>query len=97
MKEAVKRLSKVPMEISEDPWKGLLWDDTNNRMITSTDNQKAALKLLYNSIGGNLRDLKTKKSELIKEISGLLNKEESEIRLPRYYIKRRRKIIRRNP
>jgi len=95
LKEAVKRLSKVPMEISEDPWKGLLWDDTNNRMITSTDNQKAALKLLYSSIGGNLKDLKTKKSELIKEISGLLNKEESEIRLPRYYIKRRRKILRR--
>ena len=95
LKEAVRRLTKVPMEISENPWKGLLWDDTNNRMITSTDNQKAALKLLYYSLGGNLIHLKSKKSELIKEMSGLLNKEESEIRLPRYYIKRRRKILRR--
>ena len=51
----------------------------------------AAVKLLYHSIGGKLADLKSSKKELIKEIAGLLNKEEDEIKLPRYTLIRRRR------
>ena len=94
---AIKKSSKVPMEISKNPWAGLLWDVTNQRMITAGENQKAAVKLLFYSVGGKLSVLKSSKEELIKELSGLLNKEENEIELPRYAlvrtpVKRRRKL-----
>ncbi len=91
--DAVKKLSKVPMQISEDPWAGLLWDVKNRRMITAGENQKAAIKLLFYSVGGKLSEIKSSKEALIKELSGLLNKEEDEIELPRYaLIRRRRKL-----
>ena len=93
MDKAAKKLSEVPMEISEDPWAGLLWDVKNRRMITAGENQKAAVKLLFYSVGGNLSALKSSKEALIKELSGLLNKEEYQIELPRYtVVKRRRKL-----
>jgi len=95
--KAAKKLSKVPMEISGNPWAGLLWDVKNRRMITAVENQKAAVKLLFHSVGGKLLALKSSKEELIKELSGLLNKEEDEIELPRYAplripVRRRRKL-----
>ncbi len=82
--KVAKQLSKVPMEISENPWVGLLWDVKNQRMIAASENQKAAGKLLFHSVGGKLSVLKSSKEELIKELSGLLNKEEDEIELRRY-------------
>lgn len=91
--KAAKKLSKVPMEISEDPWAGLLWDVKNRRMITAGENQKAAVKLLFYSVGGKLSVLKSSKEALIKELSGLLNKEEDEIELPRYALVRRRRKL----
>ena len=89
--KAIRNLTKVPMEISGSPWAGLLWDVKNRRMITSGENQKAAIKLLFYSIGGKLSALKSSEAGLIKELSGLLNKKENEIKLPRY-IPIRRKI-----
>jgi len=91
--KAAKKLSKVPMEISENPWAGLLWDVKNRRMITAGENQKAAVRLLFYSVGGKLSALKSSKEELIKELSGLLNKEEDEIELPRHTVVRRRKKL----
>ncbi|MFX0206531.1 MAG: DGQHR domain-containing protein [Candidatus Hodarchaeota archaeon] len=97
LNKAVKVLSKVPMEISENPWLGLLWDAKNRRMITAGENQKAAVKLLFYSVGGKLSILKSSKEDLINEIAGLLNKEKDEIELPRYVpittpVRRRRKL-----
>jgi len=90
---AIKKLSKVPMEISEKPWAGLLRDVKNRRMITAPENQKAAEKLLFYSVGGKLAELRSSKEELIKELSGLLNKDEDEIELPRYTLVRKRRKL----
>jgi DNA sulfur modification protein DndB len=84
LKDAIKKMSQVPMEISENPWAGLLWDVTNKRMITAVENQKVAVKLLFYSIGGDLAKLKSTSSKLIAELSGLLNKSEEEIKLQKY-------------
>ena len=91
--KAAKKLSKVPIEISEDPWAGLLWDVKNRRMITAGENQKAAVKLLFYSVGGELSVIKSSKEDLIKELSGLLNKEEDQIGLPRYTLVRKRRKL----
>ncbi len=93
LKKATKQLSKVPMEISKKPWVGLLWDVKNKRMITAGENQKAAVKLLFYSVGGKLSVLKSSKEGVIKELSGLLNKEEDEIELPRYTLVRKRRKL----
>jgi len=87
LNNAVKKLSKVPMEISEIPWSGLLWDTKNKRMITAGENQKAAVKLIFYSVGGKLSTLKSNKESLINELAGLLNKEKNEVKIPRYVTK----------
>ena len=61
----------------------------NRRMITAGENQKAAIKLLYHA-RGKLADFKLSKEELTKELSGLLNKEEDEIKIPGYTLIRRK-------
>lgn len=57
LSDAVKRLSKVPMQLAEEPWVGLLWDKTNDRMIPHSENQKAAFRVLYHGAGGELSAL----------------------------------------
>jgi len=82
VEEAVYKVSKAPMTLSEDPWANLLWDPVNKRMITSPENQKAAERLLYYAVGGKLSDHELEK--LKKELAGLLNKEIASIHLPKY-------------
>ena len=77
--EAIKRISRVTMEISHTPWVGLLWDKTNHRMIGGPTQQKVARQLLFYIIGGDLKTMKTSYENVLKEYAGLLNREESEL------------------
>ncbi|MDE0315425.1 MAG: DGQHR domain-containing protein [Candidatus Poribacteria bacterium] len=83
--ESIKRISKVSMELTDEPWVGLLWDKTNKRMISGTTPQKFAKQLLFYIIGGDLSDIKTSLKKVRREYAGLLNKEESQVKLPRLY------------
>ena len=80
-KEAIKSVSKISMELSGAPWVGLLWDKTNQRMLTTSTNKKVAKQLLFHHIGGDLRRMKTDYKSLKKEYAGLLNKEVSEVKI----------------
>lgn len=82
---AIKRLATVPMKLDELPWKGLLWDGENRRMITSKEAQLVAHRLLYRSVGGDLRHLNVDEAELRKELAGLLNRASEDVALPRYH------------
>jgi len=84
MTEALNVLARVPMELSETPWAGLLWDKTNRRMITQPENQKVALRVLFYAAGGDLADFNTDSKSVRKELAGLLNRKISQVRLPRY-------------
>ena len=82
---AIRRLAKVPMELDENPWSGLLWDGENQRMITSPEAQRATMRLIYHSVGGTLTHLKMDEAKLRKELAGLLNKVPEEVELPQYH------------
>lgn len=77
--EAIKRISGVSMEISNNPWVGLLWDKVNQRMINERSHQKVAKNLLYLNIGGNLAHMKTSYEKLLQEYAGILNKEKTDV------------------
>lgn len=81
---SMARLAKVPMEVEKEPWVGLLWDRVNQRMITQVENQRAAAKLLYHAAGGDLSDINVEPRELRKELAGLLNRKQSDVKLPVY-------------
>ena len=82
---AIRRLTLVPMELAEDPWLGLLWDVENQRMITSKEAQRVAMRLIYHSVGGALGDIaRTNEIDLRRELAGLLNKAPEEVELPHY-------------
>lgn len=83
--EVVQRISKVNMELSDEPWVGLLWDDTNHRMITASENQRVGERLLIYAVGGDLAKAKTTPDELKIEYAGLLNKNVDDVNLPKYF------------
>ena len=84
-REAIRRISGISMELTDEPWVGLLWDKTNQRMISGTLQQKVARQLLFYFIGGDLADMKTNAEAVRREYAGLLNKDEPEVKLQRLY------------
>ena len=53
-------------------------------MITSKEAQGVAKRLIYHSVGGNLRHVKSNEAELGRELAGLLNQVPADVELPRY-------------
>ena len=84
--EAIKRISEISMELTDEPWVGLLWDKINQRMISETTRQKVAKYLLFYMIGGNLSEMKTSTEDLQQEYAGLLNRDKSDVDLSRYIL-----------
>lgn len=88
LSKSVGLLSRIPLNIAEEPWSGLLWDPTNQRMITATENQRVAEKIIYFGLDGNLGDYQTDPESLRTELIGILKREETpdEVVLPRFLL-----------
>ena len=84
LNDATVRLSKIPMDIAEPPWINLLWDDVSKRMLYTAECQKVAEKIMFYCAGGNLIQVKTSLDSLKKELSGLIKKSKTSIKLTRY-------------
>ena len=80
--QAVERLARIPLEISEPPWAQLLWDPINGRVISSGEHAKAAYKVMIFGIGGDLDTVRSSEAELRKELSGLTGADPGQIALP---------------
>ena len=83
---AARAVGLMPGNLSEEPWLGLLWDGTNERMLTAKENQTVARRLLYNALGGDLAKYpyKTTSENLRKELAGILRRNISKVTLPHY-------------
>ena len=85
---AVAQIAKAPTDLAGEPWNSLIWDPVNKRMIAAVENQRAAEKLLFYSLGGDLGLFRTKErkpmtTEVLKyELVGLLKTER--VQLPTY-------------
>ena len=84
--KAVQAVGCTPTDLSEYPWVGLLWDSTNERMLTTKENQNLARRLLYNALGGNLAKYpyRTTLEDLKKEFAGILNRAPGDVSVPNY-------------
>jgi len=82
--ESLLRLQRVELELANEPWAGLIWNASSKRMITASENQKAARLLLLCSVGGRLEDVGSDAEKLRRELSGLMNRSVEEITLPKY-------------
>ncbi len=80
--DAVKRVAGVPVELSAEPWKGLLWDDRNHRMLTA--NSKLAWWLLYFAVGGDMNEVTFSANDLREELAAIKQVEPRDVRLPKY-------------
>ena len=82
--EAISRVSKVSMRLTDEPWSGLLWDKTNQRMLSDPTHKKVAKQLLFHMIGGSLPRprMETTVDQLHREYAGLLNRLPSDVNLP---------------
>ena len=84
--EAVEAVARTPTNLAESPWIGLLWDSTNERMLTTKENQKVARQLLFAALGGDLsrEPFKTSEVGVRRELAGLLNRDVESVSLPQY-------------
>lgn len=82
--ESLLRLQRVGLELAQAPWAGLIWNTSSKRMITASENQKAARLLLLYAVGGKLEDVGSDAEKLRHELSGLMNRSAEEITLPEY-------------
>lgn len=82
--EALDRLKRVEMNLSKEPWLGLIWNSVLKRMIATGENQKAARLVLLNSVGGDLRKVGSDVEKIKLELAGLMNRPVEEIKLPKY-------------
>lgn len=85
--KAIEAVGHTPTNLAEDPWMGLLWDNTNKRMLTAKENQKVARQLLFNALGGDLTRVpfKTSRKNVREELAGLLNRDPQSVSLPHYF------------
>jgi DNA sulfur modification protein DndB len=82
LEKIVSAVAKVPMQLANEPWAGLLWDVTNRRMIMSLDNRTLAARLLvYGLTGDQIAAGKTYR-ELRKEWAGILGKSMRSVTIP---------------
>ena len=84
--ETINLIGRCPTNLASYPWLGLLWDNTNRRMLTTKENQKVARQLLFYALGGDLsrRPFKTSLENLKKELSGILKQQSSNVQIDRY-------------
>jgi len=82
LEQAIERLSLAEMSLNAPHWTYLIWNPSNNKMITASANRKAAEKILVYSIGGDLRAYNTNLATLREDIAAIQDKEPSEVTIP---------------
>jgi DNA sulfur modification protein DndB len=82
--EAVQRVAKVPMQLNEPPWLGVVWNPVANAMIVNDQTQRIVPRLLLFGAGGNLKALRTTEQVLKEQLAGLLNLAPHEVQLQRF-------------
>jgi len=86
----ISAIAKVPMQLTDDPWAGLLWDVTNRRMIMSGDNRSLAGRLLIFGITGTSTLTGKSEREMREELGGILGRPFRSIALPTWTKLRKR-------
>jgi len=83
LEKAVKFASKAPLELSMEPWVGLLWEHETEKMITA--NKSIAEMVLYFGLVGDLSPYRGwNETRLRKEVAGKLNVTQNKVQLQRF-------------
>lgn len=85
--ESANRVAKIPTELSNSPWVGLIWNASNptRKMITTDINQKVAEQIIYYGAGGDLAAYGTTLDELKSTTLSLANRDIGKLEILRYY------------
>ena len=82
LNKVVAAIAKVPMQLTDAPWAGLLWDSTNRRMIMSGDNRALAGRLLAYGLTNSTKLTGRSEAEMRRELAGILQTRTSSVSLP---------------
>jgi DNA sulfur modification protein DndB len=77
-----QQFSRVPMLLRESPWEGLIWDPVAKIMNADSERQKAATRILYHGLGGDLQRMKTTVALLKETLGGMLGRDPASVELP---------------
>ena len=80
----LSRFSKIPRELSNLPWRGVLWDGA---MITREKNQRIGAHIILWMVDADPHEKKVKPSTLRRDIADLQDKSIEDIQLPEKVVK----------
>lgn len=80
--EMVRRISRMPLELSQPPWEGLLWDSVGHRMRVREDRKKLAASLLQYMARVPFEHFDTTEADLRRDYASALNRPVEEVQLP---------------
>jgi len=81
LQQSIDRISKITMDITKKPWVNIIWNPISNKMMTR--HRVTARKILYYSVGGNLKHMRTNVNKLKERMAAIQNRDVSEINLQR--------------
>lgn len=70
---AIRRISKINLQLSDKPWAGVLWESIKQRMITKKENKDIAWRLTYYMAKGDLSRIKYDKDKLKRDYGSAIN------------------------
>jgi|CXWL01.1.fsa_nt_gi DNA sulfur modification protein DndB len=80
--EMIRRISRMPLELSQPPWEGLLWDSVGHRMRVREDRKKLAASLLQYMARVPFEHFDTTEADLRSDYASALNRPVEEVQLP---------------
>ncbi len=82
IEKTIERISVLDLDLTKEPWVGLLWESIGKKMITRKENQKVASSLILYMIGYDMAKWGIKVDKLKKDYASKLNRPEEEVQLP---------------
>lgn len=70
---AIRRISKINLQLSGNPWVGVLWESIKQRMITKKENKDVAWRLIYYMAKGDLSRIKYDEDKLRRDYGSAIN------------------------
>jgi hypothetical protein len=82
--DSIQAVAGVPMQLTDSPWAGLIWDVTNRRMIMSGDNRNLAARLLLFGLTGKTEIAGKTEKEMRDEWAGITGRTTRSVILPNW-------------
>lgn len=82
MEDTIRRISLLDLELTKEPWIGIIWESTKKVIITKKENKKLLPSLILYMIEYDLQKFKIDTESLKRDYASGLGRDPTEVKLP---------------